>query len=187
MRILDPRRAAIEAMIRAGTHVAMTSSAGRLFDAVASLVGLGDRVTYEGQAAMQLECASVEVDEPYPLPLCDGAPLELDPRPLIIAIVSDLDRGCSVATIGGRFHAALAEGIARTCVRVREASGLATVAITGGCFQNRLLSRLVTRRLHAAGFDILANKRVPAGDGGIALGQAAIAAWRFGHVPRDPR
>ncbi len=189
-RIAHADRAPIEAMVRARAHVVMTSSAGRLFDAVAYLLGLGELARYEGEAAMRLECASTATagpPEPYPMPILDGDPFDLDPRPLITAIVAALDHDRPIAEIGGRFHATLADAITRACVRVRAATGLTTVAISGGCFQNRLLSRLAVGGLRAAGFDVLANSRFPAGDGGIALGQAAVAAWRLGHVPCDPR
>jgi hydrogenase maturation protein HypF len=103
------------------------------------------------------------------------------------SVVADVDRGESVSRISGRFHAALAAAIAESCRRLREHTGLATVALSGGCFQNRRLTEHAARLLDSLGFDVLLHARVPPGDGGIALGQAAVAAWRAGHVPGDPR
>jgi hydrogenase maturation protein HypF len=137
---------------------------------------------------MELEAAAAETDgDPYPLPVTEGSPLEIDARPLVRAVVSDLDRGESVGRVSARFHAALAAAIAATCRRIRDASGLSTVALSGGCFQNRLLTEQAAARLAAAGFEVLLHARVPPGDGGIALGQAAVAAWRAARVPGHSR
>jgi hydrogenase maturation protein HypF len=186
-RVAYPRQDAIAAMIRHGVGVVATSSAGRLFDAVASLVGLRHVTTYQGQAAMELEAVADDSDDAYPLDVLEGPPLEIDPRALMRSVVSDLDRGEPVGRISGRFHAALAATIAEACRRIRERSDVSTVALSGGCFQNRLLTEQAARRLGALGFEVLLHARVPCGDGGIALGQAAVAAWRAGHVPGDSR
>lgn len=172
-----PARPSVEAMIRDGINTVPTSSAGRLFDAVASLVGVRDVVTYEGQAAVELEAIS-EGDhaDGYRLEWTDEA--ELDPRPLFRSVVADLERGESAARIGGRFHAALAEAIGAACARIRERTSLSVVALSGGCFQSRLLTLLTVKHLESAGFEVLLHARVPPNDGGIALGQAAVAAWR---------
>jgi len=176
-RLQNPARGTVEAMIRDGVNAVPTSSAGRLFDAVASLAGIRDVTSYEGQAAMELEAVSDAQADGYPLPVTGEVLLEIDPRPLVSAIVDDLERGVSAAMIGGRFHAALAAAIAEACARVRSRTGLETVALSGGCFQSRLLTELTTERLGAAGFEVLLHARVPPNDGGIALGQAAVAAW----------
>jgi hydrogenase maturation protein HypF len=172
-------RATLEAMVRQGINVVPTSSAGRLFDAVASLLGVRDVTTYEGQAAIELEALSApEAEDAYALPVVETeAALELDPRPLVAAVVADLERGESVSAIGGRVHVALADAIARTCDRIRARAGLGTVALSGGCFQSRLLTTLAAERLESLGFEVLLHSRVPPNDGGIALGQAAVAAW----------
>jgi hydrogenase maturation protein HypF len=120
----------------------------------------------------------VEGEEPYSLPVTGGELLELDVRLLIAAVVADLDAGASAARVGGRFHLALAEGVADACRRVRERTRLATVALSGGCFQSRLLTELAVARLQTDGFEVLLHARVPPGDGGIALGQAAVAGRR---------
>lgn len=186
-RVSAPARDAVAAAIRAGVGVVPTSSAGRLFDAVASLAGIRDVASYEGQAAMELEAAAAGgAGDPYPLPVVDGPLLELDPRPLVSAVVDDAVRGEPAARIGARFHAALAGAIAEACARVRDRCRLQTVALSGGCFQNRLLTEQAAARLAERGFEVLLHARVPPGDGGIALGQAAVAAWRA-RVPGHSR
>jgi len=94
-------------------------------------------------------------------------------------VVADVDRGLSAGAIGGRFHAALAEAIAEASRLARQRTALETVALSGGCFQSRLLTELVVKRLERDGFEVLLHARVPPNDGGIALGQAAVAAWRL--------
>jgi hydrogenase maturation protein HypF len=187
-RVVNPARPAIEAMIREGIGSVPTSSAGRLFDAVASLVGIRQVTSYEGQAAMELEAASDgEAGEAYPLPVVGEGPLEIDPRPLLRALVDDLERDAPAASIGGRFHRALAEAIGEACRRIRSRTGLGTVALSGGCFQNQLLTLLTVERLRGTGFEVLLHARVPPGDGGVALGQAAVAAWRNRGGSRETR
>jgi hydrogenase maturation protein HypF len=179
-RVAHPRRALLEAMIQKGVSTVPTSSAGRLFDAIASLAGIRDAVSYEGQAAMELEALSRAEDErAYPLPVTLGAGgfLEIDPRPLVAGVVADVDARVPVSAIGGRFHLALADAIGEACERVRDGTSLGAVALSGGCFQSRLLTELVHARLARAGFEVLLHARVPPNDGGIALGQAAVAAW----------
>lgn len=183
----SPAERAVLAMLRSGSGTVITSSAGRLFDAVASLAGVCDRVTYEGQAAMELEAIGGDDAEPYPLPVVEGPLLELDWRPLVRAVVADRAAGVPASRIGARFHAALAEGIADVAGRVRARTGLATVALSGGCFANVTLTTLAWRHLRRRGFEVLTHRRVPPGDGGLALGQLAVAAWRQTHVSGDPR
>lgn len=144
----------------------LTSSVGRLFDAIASLVGLRQRAAYEGQAAMELEWRLAGVDERsvYPLPLVDSV---LDWEPLIRALLEDFRRGVSVGVLSARFHNALVEGILAVAERVGEPR----VVLTGGCFQNVTLLEGAVRRLRERGFDVEWPRRVPPNDGGIALGQ----------------
>jgi len=158
-----------------------TSSAGRLFDAVAALAGLRGRSSYEGQAACELEAAAGGVAaDPYPLPLveADGL-LRLDPRPLVRAVVADVGGGAGPERVARRFHAALAAGLAAAVARLRAATGLEQVVLAGGCFQNRLLRESLAARLEAAGAAVLHPVRFPAGDGGLSLGQAAVASARL--------
>ena len=179
VRRLD--RAAWRLLSRAaerGLNAPPTSSAGRLFDAVASLLGLRDRVDFEAQAAMELEALSEsEPDRIYPvgLPERDGRIIVETPD-IVRGVVEDLLVGTRAEQIGSRFHASLADVIVRACCRVRERSGLERVALSGGVFQNVLLVRLAGDGLRRCGFRVYTHRQVPPNDGGLALGQAAIAA-----------
>ncbi|GHJ44481.1 carbamoyltransferase [Catellatospora sp. TT07R-123] len=156
----------------------LTSSAGRLFDAVAALLDLRDEVGYEGQAAIELEraAAGAPPQPGYPARVEEAALLTLAGADLVRAAVADRLDGVPVPVIAARFHAGLADLVAATCVLVRERHGLGTVALSGGVFQNVLLLTGVTDRLTAAGFRVLTHSLVPPNDAGISLGQAAIAA-----------
>lgn len=168
------RRAPVLAMARRGIHAPLTSSAGRLFDAVAALAGVRDHNRYEGHAAMELE-AKIEPGETgaYPLPQDpDGV---WDSTALIAAVVDDVARGTDAGRIAARFHNGLAAGVAAACGRAREETGVGVVVLTGGCFQNRRLTERARSILETDGFEVLTHRRVPPNDGGIALGQAAVA------------
>src|SRR5262249_25848579 len=151
------------------------------FDAVAALLGVRDTVSYEGQAAVELEwlawAAPETEEEGYVCGLAAGAEgaLVVDTRPLVRAVVADLERGMDRRVIARRFHVGLADVIALVCDRLREETGLDVVALSGGVFMNVLLTGLATRRLTEAGFRVLRHERVPPNDGGLALGQAAVA------------
>jgi len=157
-----------------------TSSMGRLFDAVAALCGLPACVTFEGQAAMALEfAADANVRDAYPLPLwaVSGADTAvLDWEPMIRAILADRAAGVPVAEIAARFHNALAVAALETAQMV----GCPQVVLTGGCFQNALLTERIQTSLLEAGFQVYLHHEVPPGDGGIALGQILIAAKSIG-------
>jgi hydrogenase maturation protein HypF len=158
-----------------------TSSMGRLFDAVAALCGLRAVATYEGQAAVELEgcCAAAAAGEGYALPLVeDSGRTTLDPRALIRALADDLAAGASAAAIATRFHAGVATATAEACVRVAGRRGLDVVVLSGGVFQNRTLLEATAALLGAAGLRVLVPERLPPNDGGIAYGQAAVAAAR---------
>lgn len=172
--------------VERGVNAPLTSSAGRLFDAVASLLGLRDRVTFEAQAAMELEAlADGEADRPYPVAVreADGL-LVVDTPAVVRGVVEDLLAAEPPARIAARFHATLAEALAAACAAVRRRTGLSRVALSGGCFQNARLLAAAVGRLEAGGFEVLRHRQVPPGDGGLALGQAAVAARRLG-VPED--
>jgi hydrogenase maturation protein HypF len=158
-----------------------TSSAGRLFDAVAALAGVRDQVSYEGQAAMELEwlASGVTADGHYPFELEEvGAdqPLVVDTRPLIAEVAKDVRHGRGAAIIGRRFHSTLVEIIAAVCARLRSRTGLSTVVLSGGVFLNALLLSETLERLERDGFRTYRHRRVPPSDGGLSLGQLAIAA-----------
>jgi hydrogenase maturation protein HypF len=164
-----------------GIDAPLTSSMGRLFDAVAALVGLRTHVTFEGQAAMMLEALASGASRSgeYPITWHRGhrdAPFEIDPRALIAAVAEDRHRGTAAATIARRFHCTLAAMIAEVCQDVRATIGIDDVALSGGVFMNTLLLADARDQLERSGFTVHCHRRVPPNDGGIALGQLAIAA-----------
>ncbi|MBX5448515.1 carbamoyltransferase HypF [Thermogemmatispora sp.] len=172
-------------MIARGLNSLPTSSLGRLFDAVAAILGLRDEVLYEGQAAIELEmlASSVPPDEqpsyPYVILRPPQGPLQIDVAPLLAALVEDLQRGYELARIARRFHRSLVAIFSDLCQQIRERTGLAQVALSGGAFQNRLLLEDLVSELQASGFAVYLNRRVPPNDGGLSLGQLAVAAARL--------
>jgi len=174
---------AVAALARSGVAAPSTSSAGRLFDAVAALAGLRSRSGYEGQAAMELESAArLEERAAYPLELVEragtgsGAALVLDPRETIRALLADLEAGAAAGEVSARFHNALATATASACLAAAEAERIGDAVLCGGVFQNRLLLERTAERLRAAGLRVLLPERLPPNDGGISYGQAAVAA-----------
>ena len=164
----------LKTMLARNLNSPVTSSVGRLFDAVASLAGLRQQVRFEGQAAMELEFAleGVTTTEAYQLPiLSERAQLALDWFPLVLAILADLKLGLPVSQISARFHNALAEA----AVAIARQIGQSRVVLSGGCFQNRYLTERCVQRLEEAGFRPCWHQRVPPNDGGISLGQVAAA------------
>jgi hydrogenase maturation protein HypF len=162
-------------MLEKGINSPVTSSAGRLFDAVASLTGLRQVVSFEGQAAMELEFALDEdaAPEEYPFELIsDSHRMLVDWKPLILALIADVSRGVPAGTISARFHNTLVGMI----LAVAGHAGERRVVLSGGCFQNRVLTERAVMRLKAAGYKPYWHQRVPPNDGGIALGQAYAAA-----------
>lgn len=170
-------------MAASGLNSLPTSSAGRLFDAVAAVAGLKERVNYEGQAAIELEqTADPGGGRAYPCSVkapSPGAPLVLDGVELFCAACEDLVQGASVSQVAGAFHRGLASGLVAACREVREATGISEVALSGGTFQNEMLLGLVAGGLDKIGLRVLTHSQVPANDGGISLGQAAVAAARM--------
>jgi hydrogenase maturation protein HypF len=177
-------RTVMASLLARGVRAPRTSSAGRLFDAVASLVGLQQRVRFEGQAAMALQFAGdpTIVDEAYPItvgalgtpPEAPGhqvLPIVVDWAPMLSAILEDLARGVARSRISARFH----NGLVEAMVRVASAVGCEQVALTGGCFQNAWLLERAVHRLQAAGLRPYWHQRIPPNDGGIALGQVVAA------------
>ena len=169
--------ATLKTMLAKNLNSPVTTSMGRLFDAVASIINLRQQIRFEGQAAMELEFAldGVETNEHYNLSLvtCHSS-LVLDWAPMIEAILADVQQGASVGIISARFHNALAEGI----VAVAKHAGQNRMVLSGGCFQNRYLTERAVRRLQAEGFRPYWHQRVPPNDGGIALGQVVAALRR---------
>ena len=164
-----------------GVNAPLASSCGRLFDAVAALLEVRTMASFEGQAAMELEMLAdpaATAPLPFALKMTDGQ-LVFDPRPLIRALVELRAQGVAAAELAGRFHATLAELVRQVCLVVRARRGLTIVALSGGVFQNALLTTLVRDRLQRAGFTVLSHSLVPPNDGGLALGQAVIAGWQL--------
>ena len=163
----------LRTMLQQALNSPVTSSAGRLFDAVASLIGLRQNCRFEGQAAMELEFAIAgDTDESYPYAILDEGkfPLLCDWEPLIEAI---LDEGSdAIGSIAQKFH----NTMARVVTDIAERIGEAKVVLTGGCFQNRYLTEKCIQRLQAAGFQVYWHQRVPPNDGGVSLGQVMAAA-----------
>lgn len=199
------------AMLEKGLNAPLTSSCGRLFDAVAALLNIRHKVSYDGQAAVELEAlAEAEVDDTGvnsplikrelggfafdveikspPAPLYQGGsyrytiisneekPLQLDFSAMFPQILADMADAVPPAVIAGRFHRTVAGAAVRVCLRIARETGLGRVVLSGGVFQNRLLSEMIYTGLTAQGLQVFTHRLVPANDGGIALGQAAIAA-----------
>lgn len=175
----------VAAVARSGTASLPTSSAGRLFDAVAALLDVRDAISHEGQAAIELEqLAATATDAGTHDHLLHGAgttddPLVLDPATAVRQVVAEHRAGVDRAAVAARFHAGLAAALVDAGQRLCATHGLTTVALSGGVFQNVTLLRAVTTGLREAGLEVLRHRRVPPNDGGIALGQAAVAAARL--------
>jgi hydrogenase maturation protein HypF len=177
---------AITGMLAGRLNSPICTSVGRLFDAVASLVNLRQRIRFEGQAAMELEFAleGIQTDEAYSLKLVRGEtteapdekPLLLDWGSMIEGILADLEGGFSVGKVSAKFHNALADAV----VAVARDVGHPGVVLSGGCFQNRYLTERTVARLRAEGFRPYWHQRVPPNDGGIALGQIVAARRELG-------
>lgn len=155
-----------------------TSSVGRLFDAVAALVGVRRSVNYEGQAAIEMEALSSNTftSDSYPFTITGHTPYVIETKPLLEAICADVIDRVQQATIIGRFHRTLVEIVVTLCRRAHAQEGLNDVALSGGVFQNVLLLNHVVERLEKSGFNVLTHRLVPPNDGGLALGQAIVAA-----------
>jgi hydrogenase maturation protein HypF len=211
--------AAVVQQVDRGVNAPLTTSCGRLFDAVASLAGVRHAISYEGQAAIELEmmasgpalrsvgaapyewtldgdpgaaaraprlgasewvAARAAAAGEASIDLAAGlgpAPAVVRLAPLVAGVLGDLEAGAAPGAVGARLHATIAGLVLDLCRRVRAATGLATVALTGGVFQNRLLTTLSEGLLDGDGFEVLGAGVVPVNDGGVALGQAAIAGY----------
>ena len=152
----------------------LTSSMGRLFDAAAALIGVRPSITYEGQAAIEMEAMADPAETGYYEFSIQGE--VIDPAPVFSALISDWFKGVSPAILSARFHNSVAGLCVRLCRSIRINTGIQTVALSGGVWQNRLLLEQVIRRLEDKDFTVLVHRQVPTNDGGIALGQAVIAA-----------
>jgi hydrogenase maturation protein HypF len=174
-------------MIDRGINAPLTSSCGRLFDAVAAVVLERRNVDYEAQAAIELE--GIAVDEPFD-PISEAAyemeliagnwsarePAKISTVPLWRTLIQDLRKGASRPRIAAQFHASVAAAFVRAAVLARSSTGIKKVALSGGCMHNRRLARLLRMGLEAEGFEVFQHAQVSPGDGGLSYGQAAVAA-----------
>ena len=166
-------------LVERGLNTSLTSSAGRLFDAVAALAGVpgSRRTTYEGQAAIELELAADgPADGGYPFGLQAGeSGWIVETQVTLAAVVEDLLAGRSAGVVSARFHRTMAEMVVAVCERLREENGTDAVALSGGTFQNLLLLDQVVQLLEEKGLTVYRHRRIPPNDGGLALGQAVLA------------
>ncbi len=172
-------------MMEQGVNSPLTSSCGRLFDAVAALTGIRQQVNYEAQAAIELEMAMTppEEDTAYPMKLVpEGDHWIIGTRPLFEALLEDLGRNVPVAAISRRFHNGLVEGFVELAALLRQRTALDRVCLSGGTFHNVYLSQRLEARLSEGGFEVFTQKEVPSGDGGLSLGQALVAAAKYAGV-----
>jgi hydrogenase maturation protein HypF len=180
-RSVDPRAwKQIATLTRTGLSCPVTTSIGRLFDAVAALCGVRARVNYEGQAAAELEgMCDPSPDREYPIVVHDtDRAVTIDPRETIAAIAADVERGERPGAIAARFHATISRATVHALLAAASRHEVETVVLSGGVFQNRRLLTSAMRDLHHAGLRVLVPQRLPVGDGGISYGQAAVAASR---------
>ena len=179
-QIESARLKIIVEMIQKGVNCPQTSSLGRLFDGVAAIAGIRNRVNFEGQAAMELEMLAADemdaMDSIYDFEWLSGQPCRISPAPIIRGVVNDVLNGLSIAQISIKFHKTLIALFAEICAGIRRDCNLNRVVLSGGCFQNAILLNGMLQELASRNFEVFAHQRVPTNDGGIALGQAIIAA-----------
>jgi hydrogenase maturation protein HypF len=183
--LVDRRAQAVVDLAQRG-HGLVTTAVGRLFDAVAVLLGGRPRVSFEAQAALELETLARTVRrdavpsryEGSVITVDDHGVKVLDPTPLLAALADDADAGIPVALLAAAFHEALGAATGELAASLADAAGVDAVALTGGVFQNVRLTEVVEATVRAAGYDVLLHRDVPANDGGISIGQAAIATWQ---------
>jgi len=183
-RILPEKERTIFAqMLRRGINSPLTSSCGRLFDAVSALLNVRHIVSYDGQGALELEAAAETAEEevtsyPYTLIFTHEKPLQLDFSPMFTEILDEINTGIQTSAIAYRFHHTVASAATDVCLHISAAAGLNRVILSGGVFQNRLLSEMIYTALTQKGLNVFTHRLVPPNDGGIALGQIAIAGRR---------
>jgi len=168
-------------MAERGVNSPLTSSCGRLFDAVSALAGIRRRVNYEAQAAIELEAAIAGESEgaAYPLELrADGSGWIIDTAPLFAALVNDLKSGAPAGIVSRRFHEGFVDLLARVAKLIHAKTGVNNICLSGGSFQNVFLLENLKRRLEVGSLNVFTHSEVPCGDGGLSLGQALVAAHR---------
>jgi hydrogenase maturation protein HypF len=172
----------ITGMISKKINSPETSSLGRLFDGIAAITGIRNRVFFEGQAAMELEMLSAEnIDEKYDYEWIDeGGIYKIPTAPIVKGVVSDINNGVHLSAIGGKFHRTVISLFAGLCEKIRKETGIGNAALSGGSFQNSILLSGMIRALEEKGFKVYTHKLVPSNDGGISLGQAVVAGYLAG-------
>jgi hydrogenase maturation protein HypF len=189
---IDPMRTALGArvgsqkirlvrrMLERGLNSPLTSSVGRLFDAVAALCNVRDETSFEAQAAVELEALASEVEsaEPYEIQISEGVPLVAQTAPIVRGVVRDLERGAPSALIARRFHSSIVELVMQVCKKLRERHRTQTVVLSGGVFCNALLAREATDGLERIGFRVHRQQSFPPNDGGLSFGQLHVLAAR---------
>ena len=175
--LCSEERMALRVQLERKLNAPMTSSMGRLFDAVAALAGGRQTVNYEGQAAIEFESLADEAERGI-YPFCNDQ-AEIQVRTAVQLIASDALAGTPIPTISAKFHNGIAEMVGQVCHRLRDKTHIKTVALSGGVWQNMFLLKRTLEILRTNDFDLLLHRQVPANDGGLALGQAAIAAWKM--------
>jgi hydrogenase maturation protein HypF len=191
-RVSEVEMEVIKRQIERGINSPITSSMGRLFDAVSAVLGIRGEIDYEGQAAVELEMAAysgvivagvsdeaqASAQEGYPYRIVEDEGIRVvRVKDLLAAIIEDMQHGTSIRTISVRFHNTVAQLINEMCQLVARETGITQVALSGGVFQNRLLLRKAIRLLEGSGLHVLTHRQVPCNDGGVSLGQAAIAGF----------
>lgn len=171
----------LRSMLERNLNCPVTSSCGRLFDAVSAMCGIRDRISFEGQAAIELEMAARPgVEDAYPVRIDEsGGDLVISPVPMLKEVLWDIGQGIDKGVISARFHNWVANSLVEVAVAIREKSGIGIAALSGGCFQNELLLERTRNLLRRKGFDVIINTWVPANDGGISFGQVVVAAARL--------
>jgi hydrogenase maturation protein HypF len=174
---IDEKQVAlVDTMLARRIQTVETSSCGRLFDAVAAMLGLASEVTFEGQAAIALEAAAEPgTDDRYEFEIGEGEPAVIDFRPAIVSIVNDISSGRRVGEISVRFHNTLSAAICEACSRIASSDAVRRVCLSGGIFQNLYLLGRTVVELRRRSFDVFLHAQVPANDGGLSLGQAVVA------------
>jgi hydrogenase maturation protein HypF len=171
-----------------GVNAPLTSSMGRLFDAVAAILGLRLDAAFEGQAAMELEMiADPDEKERYDFAWDAADVKQVAVAPIVAGVVEDLQRGLPAFIISAKFHNTIIEGFSMLCQALRKENRINQVVLSGGCFQNRRLLEGLRNRLKTKGFEVFCHRQVPTNDGGIALGQAMIAAATASAQPIKPK
>lgn len=171
----------VKSQVAKGINAPLTSSCGRLFDALSALLGVCSQASYEGQAAIELEALAQEstvsdqtlVDKAYPIVMSTAQ--AIDPYSILLAAYRDFLTGTSASFVAAKFHATIAQAVLSVCQKMRQDTGIGKVCLSGGVFQNVVLLRMVKSLLERAKFQVYTQKHLPANDGGLALGQATIA------------